>query len=1202
MSYPSTSMYAGGPELPRASQAVFAELQAVERLLRAERAAHGETRQALATCHYQLSETRRCLATMVVAPAPAAAVATTTAATPVRLNLTVSSAGMLTTERKSRRCSEAAAAEVTAIVFNGELAQMEGQLTEMSKQRAASEVMLQRALTRESELDCALRSAKAKFTGELPALRAELRARSEELAVARGGGAEAAGAALGELVDELERARKAADEVRRGAARQLQHAQQSLDNAEHQRQDALAQRAEAIQEAEWQRHEGERQRQEAERQREEAERQRQEATWQRQEAERLRVREQDLSIVISRHEAQLHQCNRQLASQAAASSAQIAELQLELDAMERRSSEATNDREAAEAAQRELSSVLGTTTSAAAARAESETPPLLAEAATQVDVPSSIEVAEQTSAPADVASAAPAAPSNSERPLTAAVATGVLSRSRTVRPRVNIVPALAGVAPLLEGADGKPRDHSIGTERLMEADVSSVSRLSSSPPAGPSFVSPEVPSPLLASHQPPVSADPQRVTQQCAGLHHHGDAVSRAASSHSLGAMSARLGPTDGHWSTAPEQTPGWLREAVHALSTDKAARRMSTGTAATPGTTASSPGNTATDSPTPSLASTDSPAATTSENASGLALAPAASDDGEAAALMLRAKQLLGTMTPAKRPPEDPAPMTPRPVATRQSGAQRSARDAAAAARAAAASAAMISSLPAASSIQPLPTVNLQVVERKTIPVTAQPKVQIRVGDKRAATSQDRAAAETATGGPTDVDADASAKTRLSFCSAEVASDLFSNFVPLLDVIHRPPEQADEPRASAETAQCSVGPPMLSPRPPLPLAANARSSVDGQAPPTSLPHSGGGGASNKAASRYSKAEDGLPHPRPLARPLSSSAISSSTLTLDSTLDSHPATQRGWEAATGLEGDAATAAAVAHGLASSGELPFTEPLVQVTSAQLAGSQPALLGHSSTVQSALGQSVAHTIVMRRSSKAKGSGSRGSDRDKENCAPSTGPKSSQPTAISQEGRRRGGAALQRRRKQPSPTSSAMPLWEVSSAAQPSGGGVFLDVGSTTGEGSESEGIARYRGFKPPPSSAGPDEPFWSAEQPVLNTAAASCRADGSPKHSARARVSLQLSPSQLAPERLGTPGAALVTPRGGSVSHSARSNGAGNASGRLTSARSGLSAASTPTVARELRAVGGTVVRKARPKVSPTSEHKQELLQAGKLFRF
>jgi len=283
--------------------------------------------------------------------------------------------------------------------------------------------------------------------------------------------------------------------------------------------------------------------------------------------------------------------------------------------------------------------------------------------------------------------------------------------------------------------------------------------------------------------------------------------------------------------------------------------------------------------------------------------------------------------------------------------------------------------------------------------------------------------------------------------------------------------------------------------------------------------------------------------------------------------------------------------------------------------QLAGSQPALSGHSLTVQSALGQSVAHTIVMRRSSKAKGSGSRGSDRDKENCAPpSTGPNSSQRTATSQEGRRRGGAVLQRRRKQPYPTSSAMPSWGGSAAAQPSGGDVFLDFGSTpveltdegviatpvelTGEGSESEGIARYRGFKPPPSSAGPDEPSWSAEQPVLNTAAAS----GSPKRSARARVSLQLSPSQQAPDRLGTLGAALVTPRGGSVSHSARSNGAGNASGRLTSARSGLSAASTPTVARELRAVGGTVVRKARPKVSPTSEHKRELLQAGKLFRF
>jgi hypothetical protein len=159
----ASSLFSAGAELPRASQAVFAELQAVERLLRAERAAHGETRQSLSICNYQLSETRRSVAAMVVMPeAPAAA------APSIRLNVKVSSlSGGLASERdKGSRQAHSSVAQVTASVLARELAQMEVHVVNISQQGVAKEAMVQHALKREAELDGALGTARAKLTGE----------------------------------------------------------------------------------------------------------------------------------------------------------------------------------------------------------------------------------------------------------------------------------------------------------------------------------------------------------------------------------------------------------------------------------------------------------------------------------------------------------------------------------------------------------------------------------------------------------------------------------------------------------------------------------------------------------------------------------------------------------------------------------------------------------------------------------------------------------------------------------------------------------------------------------------------------------------------------------------------------------------------------------------------------------------------------
>ena len=72
-------------------------------------------------------------------------------------------------------------------------------------------------------------------------------------------------------------------------------------------------------------------------------------------------------------------------------------------------------------------------------------------------------------------------------------------------------------------------------------------------------------------------------------------------------------------------------------------------------------------------------------------------------------------------------------------------------------------------------------------------------------------------------------------------------------------------------------------------------------------------------------------------------------------------------------------------------------------------------------------------------------------------------------------------------------------------------------------------------------------------------------------------------------------------------SARSTAALSGASGWTTGRSGFDSADTPTMQRQLRAVGGTVVKKARPKAEalrPTSAAEQNalgLLPGEKYFR-
>ena len=151
------------------SQAAQFELGCVDRLLRAERAAHAETRQALQLSNVQLYEARRSVAALAVAPPPGAATPNAPAAAPMQLNITMSQPKER--HNSARRIAERAELMVAMSVFRGELAQLEGQLRR----------------TVEREADIVQLGVRALLAGEVPALRDSLKMASYEFAAARAG-------------------------------------------------------------------------------------------------------------------------------------------------------------------------------------------------------------------------------------------------------------------------------------------------------------------------------------------------------------------------------------------------------------------------------------------------------------------------------------------------------------------------------------------------------------------------------------------------------------------------------------------------------------------------------------------------------------------------------------------------------------------------------------------------------------------------------------------------------------------------------------------------------------------------------------------------------------------------------------------------------------------------------------------------------
>ena len=138
------------------SQAAQFELGCVDRLLRAERAAHAETRQALQLSNVQLYEARRSVAALAVAPPPGAATPNAPAAAPMQLNITMSQPKER--HNSARRIAERAEVMVSMSVFRGELALLEGQLRR----------------TVEREADIVQLGVRALLAGEVPALRDSL--------------------------------------------------------------------------------------------------------------------------------------------------------------------------------------------------------------------------------------------------------------------------------------------------------------------------------------------------------------------------------------------------------------------------------------------------------------------------------------------------------------------------------------------------------------------------------------------------------------------------------------------------------------------------------------------------------------------------------------------------------------------------------------------------------------------------------------------------------------------------------------------------------------------------------------------------------------------------------------------------------------------------------------------------------------------
>ena len=259
------------------TSAVIAELGCVERLLRAERAAHAETRNALATSMANLAEARRSVAAMAVSPPPP----------PVQLNFKMSKA-------KSEAQGERAAAATTAInradsaaiatALAAELSGMERVIETLASEKRAAEAMLQRALKREVDLETELDVARAKVNGELPAVRAELKGRSAALE------------ALREKAAQLEKQLQTA---------QLQHQQQQqVDSSSH---DAIV--AAAVEQAN---RAAEEHLATAQRAQKAAENAQAAGTAHASEAEALRVAQAELSATVRRQAEELAQMRREL--------------------------------------------------------------------------------------------------------------------------------------------------------------------------------------------------------------------------------------------------------------------------------------------------------------------------------------------------------------------------------------------------------------------------------------------------------------------------------------------------------------------------------------------------------------------------------------------------------------------------------------------------------------------------------------------------------------------------------------------------------------------------------------------------------------------------------------------------------------------------------------------------------------------------
>ena len=308
------------------SQAAQFELGCVDRLLRAERAAHAETRQALQLSNAQLYEARRSVAALAVAPPPGAATPNAPAAAPMQLNITMSQPKER--HNSARRIAERAELMVAMSVFRGELAQLEGQLRR----------------TVEREADIVQLGVRALLAGEVPALRDSLKMASYEFAAARAGEggdvgaatAEAAAKASAAITSEMARAhgaavasddqvlaaRREAEEARREAEvlhaqlRELREAAAAHIEAEATVGQAAKQAAAARQEADVARREASEAAAQAEALHRLVQEHRSEAQAERREVERLRKREMDLTATIRRQADQLSQASMQLQSTA----------------------------------------------------------------------------------------------------------------------------------------------------------------------------------------------------------------------------------------------------------------------------------------------------------------------------------------------------------------------------------------------------------------------------------------------------------------------------------------------------------------------------------------------------------------------------------------------------------------------------------------------------------------------------------------------------------------------------------------------------------------------------------------------------------------------------------------------------------------------------------------------------------------------